>query len=58
MPPRLVLCRCDPAWPAFAVCEDCELKWLEEKMAARDVLPPDHPAVEAYQALVGDGAAK
>ena len=26
MPPRLVPCHCDPAWPAMAVCPTCEAR--------------------------------
>ena len=52
MAPRLVLCRCDPAWPAFAVCEDCELAWLEERLASKNQLPADHPVQQAYAALL------
>lgn len=26
MPPRLVVCRCDPAWVAMAVCPTCAKK--------------------------------
>ena len=53
MTPRLVLCRCDSAWgPCFAVCPDCELAWLEERLAARLSLRPDHPVQQAYVALL------
>lgn len=49
---RLVLCRCDPTWPAFAFCDTCELAWLEERLAARQQLPDHHPVQQAYNALL------
>lgn len=58
MAPRLVLCRCDPAWPAFAVCERCELAWLEERLAAQAKLRPDHPAATAFGVLVSSVVAR
>lgn len=41
MPPRLVRCTCDPAWPAMAVCETCELAALEARMRRRGVVQYD-----------------
>ena len=52
MPPRLVPCNCDPDWPAMAVCSRCELRWLADRIAARDALPEGHPALAAYQAVL------
>ena len=56
MKPRLVLCRCDLPFnkgrPVFAVCPDCELAWLEERLAVKNLLPDDHPAQAAYRALL------
>ena len=50
-PQRPILCRCGNT-PVFTVCEDCELSWLEERLAAQHKLPADHPAQEAYNALL------
>lgn len=38
MTPRLVVCHCDPAWPAYAVCRACELRHLERVLERRGIV--------------------
>lgn len=52
MPPRLVICRCDPAWgPTYAVCDTCEHRELERVLERRGLVAREHPAHAAFDAL-------
>lgn len=51
MPPRLVVCSCDPAWRALAVCDTCEAREREALVRSRDALTAAGIA-EAFSALV------
>lgn len=51
MPPRLVLCHCDPEWTALAVCPDCERAELHKLLLRRGAVQ-DNPIVkQAYDVL-------
>lgn len=51
--PRLVVCHCDPAWIALAVCEPCEALEREALVRSRDALTAAGIAIaEAFSALV------
>lgn len=53
MPPRLVMCRCDPAWPALAVCDKCEHGELESLLERQGkVAREKHPSAGAYGRLL------
>lgn len=52
MPPKLVLCFCDPQWTALAVCPDCEQAQLEHVLRRKGVLEETAPIVaQAYRVL-------
>lgn len=51
MPPRKVVCRCDPNWHAVAVCDVCEARELERVLAKRGHVAREHPSTDAWDAL-------
>lgn len=53
MTPQLVTCKCDPQWPALAVCEACELAQLERILERRGLVAREHPIRAAYDRLLG-----
>lgn len=50
MPPRLVRCTCDPAWPAMACCPDCERRELHDLLLRRGQVQ-DNFVAGAFAAL-------
>lgn len=51
MPPRLVVCSCDPVWTALAVCDVCEHRHLEVVLEHQGKVAREHPVNEAFDAL-------
>jgi hypothetical protein len=51
MPPRKVVCRCDPQWLAVSVCEVCEARELEAVLHKRGVVAREHPSSDAWDRL-------
>lgn len=52
MPPKLVLCFCDPEWTALAVCPDCERAQLEHVLRRKGIVDETHPVVSAAYAVL------
>lgn len=53
MPPRLVLCHCDPEWTALAVCAHCERAELHRLLLRRGAVQ-DNPIVVEAERIVAD----
>lgn len=51
MSPHLVVCRCDPEWPAMAVCHECERQELHRLLLKRGAVQ-DNYVERAFAALV------
>lgn len=51
MPPRTVVCHCDPDWPAYSVCRRCELAQLHRVLLRRGVVADNPIVAAAYDAL-------
>ena len=53
---EVVVCRCDPAWPAYAKCERCTLEKeaaeLHQLLLRRGQVQDNHPARACYDRLV------
>lgn len=49
--PKLVVCRCDPAWPAMAVCDTCEAAQLHGVLLRRGLVADNPIVAAAYDAL-------
>jgi hypothetical protein len=53
VPPRLVVCRCCATGkPAYACCPVCEARQLEVALERRGLVAREHPADDAWGALV------
>lgn len=56
MPPKLVLCYCDPPFnrgrPVLAVCDVCEARHLERTLKRQGKVAREHPSTTAWDALV------
>jgi hypothetical protein len=51
MPRRLVVCRCDPRWHAYAYCDVCEARELERVLEKRGAVAREHPSTDAWDRL-------
>lgn len=51
-----VVCRCDPAWPAYAKCERCskekEAAELHRLLLRRGQVQDNHPVRNAFDTLI------